>query len=184
MVTRDPFVKHVWDCRRCWDVHRKLWHHLDGEATTMSITPVVLWVRTFFQLVLNLMVMRNKKSILLERAVGKGVCVCVCGGGVSQSDADWWEHSPTINVAILLRRAEGKWGAICLLRSGGARATQWCKHLAPINVAILLQRAVGKGGGGVVRGYMHNQIRAGGSHQCGPGSNPSVDALCWFWVCC
>ena len=41
---------------------------------------------------------------------------------------------------------------------------QWCKHLAPINVAILLERAAREGGGGgVVRGYLHNQIRAGGN---------------------
>ena len=40
---------------------------------------------------------------------------------------------------------------------------QRCKHFAPINVAILLERAAGKGGRGVVvRGYLHNQIRAGG----------------------
>lgn len=39
---------------------------------------------------------------------------------------------------------------------------QWCKHFAPINVAILLERAEGKGGGVVVRGYLHNQTRAGG----------------------
>ena len=38
---------------------------------------------------------------------------------------------------------------------------QWCKHLAPINVSILLERAAGKGGG-VVRGYLANQIRVGG----------------------
>ena len=31
---------------------------------------------------------------------------------------------------------------------------------------------------------MAQSVRAPASHQCGPGSNPGVEAICVGWVCC
>ena len=93
--------------------------------------------------------------------------------GGSKSGPNWWEHSPPINVTILLGTAVGKGVGSHLhnLIGSSKSGADWWEHSSTINVAIRLERAVGR----VVRGYLLNQIRASmsgavvqalSSHQC------------------
>ena len=98
--------------------------------------------------------------------------ICIIWSGVERV-AEWWDHSPPINVAILLRTAVGKGVGSHLhnLIGNSKSGADWWENSPTINVAIRLKRAVGI----VVRGYLLNQIRGSksgavvqalSSHQC------------------
>ena len=108
--------------------------------------------------------------------------------GGSKSVADWWEHSPPINVTILLGTAVGTGVGSHLhnLISCSKSGADWWENSPTINVAIRLKRAVGR----VVRGYLLNQIRGSksgavvqalSSHQCIHPTGKSSREGGWWW---